>query len=801
MSQLLMQHLQLPPNLDPSPPADRPALARALAKKPEDRWPSVSRVRAGAADGGAATADGPRRRPRRRRRAVDPAGEPADGRRDPTAAPVAAGRHAAAPPRPGRPPRRSYTPGPAGVRRPRPAPARAGASASGRPGSRVLQRFRYELAERFGPADHTPAVRTLFIDTDPDALDEAAAAPAAGAARRAAAGRTCSRPGSTGPAHYLKPRLNGRSLIEGWFDPQLLYKIPRNPADDGRAAVRPAGVLRPLPPAHGQGPGRTGRLPGRRTALDATAAPDRAGVPDQPAPGVRRGRARRRHRRRHVPRPGLRRPHPAEADGVRGPGGGRAAPGAAGRRRAEPAAGAGQHLRRADRAATTTPGRRRRSPPTTTSGTASSARRTPPFTRFYLLPGLPGGGAVRTTPPGTVGSGFHAALRSSGTQAFPASRASGPVPQPTSGTGCRARRRRRSGRRACRRRMPTGRWTRPPACPPSSRTPTPPSCCGSTCSPRSAGSPTRPATPRSGSPTPSSPASRSARSAWSCSTGRGPTWWPAPPCPSPVKLLKRWVGAEPEADPGGHPDLGGRPVVAARARPGRGRSAKFQTAAEAAARLPGGRADRLGHRAARPQGLAGPPAGPGQGGRGARQAGPHVRRRRPPPPSGRRRRSRTPSTRPPPTLARNAARRAATWSARAWSRTREFRLSRGGGRAPAVPGHARPAAGAVRRPGGRPRRQGRRRPRPAAGVRPLPEGRPQADRGRVRRGRPAVPRGPLPGADDAPPGRRLPVPPRRAGRPDDRGVRQPPAGGGGAGGRGPGRSPTSSWRRPPPPAG
>ena len=39
------------------------------------------------------------------------------------------------------------------------------------------------------------------------------------------------------PAHYLKPRRNGRSLIEGWFDPQTLYKIPRNPATVGLRAL------------------------------------------------------------------------------------------------------------------------------------------------------------------------------------------------------------------------------------------------------------------------------------------------------------------------------------------------------------------------------------------------------------------------------------------------------------------------------------------------------------------------------------------------------------------------------------
>src|SRR3954466_12183590 len=41
MQQLLMQHIQLPPNLTPSPPCDRPALAVALAKKPDERFPNV----------------------------------------------------------------------------------------------------------------------------------------------------------------------------------------------------------------------------------------------------------------------------------------------------------------------------------------------------------------------------------------------------------------------------------------------------------------------------------------------------------------------------------------------------------------------------------------------------------------------------------------------------------------------------------------------------------------------------------------------------------------------------------------
>src|SRR5437764_15325197 len=41
MSHLLMQHIQLPPHLDASPAGDRPALARALAKKTDARSPNV----------------------------------------------------------------------------------------------------------------------------------------------------------------------------------------------------------------------------------------------------------------------------------------------------------------------------------------------------------------------------------------------------------------------------------------------------------------------------------------------------------------------------------------------------------------------------------------------------------------------------------------------------------------------------------------------------------------------------------------------------------------------------------------
>src|SRR5581483_1448587 len=39
--QLILQHLQTPPNLSPLPPGDQPIIGRALAKNPDERFPLV----------------------------------------------------------------------------------------------------------------------------------------------------------------------------------------------------------------------------------------------------------------------------------------------------------------------------------------------------------------------------------------------------------------------------------------------------------------------------------------------------------------------------------------------------------------------------------------------------------------------------------------------------------------------------------------------------------------------------------------------------------------------------------------
>ncbi len=62
--QLILQHLQTPPNVGPLPPGDRPAIARALAKTPGDRFPTcralVDALKAGESAGGGAVSTGER---------------------------------------------------------------------------------------------------------------------------------------------------------------------------------------------------------------------------------------------------------------------------------------------------------------------------------------------------------------------------------------------------------------------------------------------------------------------------------------------------------------------------------------------------------------------------------------------------------------------------------------------------------------------------------------------------------------------------------------------------------------------
>ncbi|MBX9580086.1 MAG: protein kinase, partial [Gemmataceae bacterium] len=277
MAQLLNQHLQLPPDLQPSPRDDRPALLKALAKDPADRWPCVTAFVQALRDGGERPAGEYSVLSTRSGGGVVPrsggTGLPACAGAAQAGRPVppdrgTAGGDVRSGPAPGGPPAGSAcVPLPA-LRAPQspadtPAPAPSAFSDTLPPGSwpiprsefrtppfaeeigpgvvrpavvvglggvgaAVVRRLRFDLAERFGPADSIPAVRTLVVDTDPDALAEAGRGRPAGRLAGLRPDEIVAAPLNRA-GHYLKPRLSGGSLVDGWFDPQLLYKLPRVP--------------------------------------------------------------------------------------------------------------------------------------------------------------------------------------------------------------------------------------------------------------------------------------------------------------------------------------------------------------------------------------------------------------------------------------------------------------------------------------------------------------------------------------------------------------------------------------------
>ncbi|WP_029629702.1 tubulin-like doman-containing protein [Zavarzinella formosa] len=246
--QLLMQHIREAPNLASLPPADREAVGRALSKKPEDRFPSCHDfMRALASSGGSSysvTVSGPSFTGSRvdtpsniRHTPSSSDGSPSsDGSQvraivqTPIAQNPKTELHLRRPEALVSP--SAYTVHDAPVTHKTAPPEHTGDGllvpaiviGLGETGLHILREFRRSSEELIGHMDHAPHVRTIFLDTASETLhtatqDGPGALPSADVipARLNRA------------AHYMKPRRNGRSLVEGWFDPQTLYKIPRTP--------------------------------------------------------------------------------------------------------------------------------------------------------------------------------------------------------------------------------------------------------------------------------------------------------------------------------------------------------------------------------------------------------------------------------------------------------------------------------------------------------------------------------------------------------------------------------------------
>ncbi|MBY0525773.1 MAG: protein kinase [Gemmataceae bacterium] len=255
LQQLIMQHLNAQPNLAPLPKADRGPIARSLAKKPEARYPTcMDLVRALRAAGSSTevlmpkvtSAPRPPQAPASTERpeshystsfepsrAETPVMQPSSGSRSEGSRSEGSGSRHLAVEETG-PPVQELAPSV-------PAPPEitgegvlfpALVIGVGQQGLEVLQTLRESLHERFGNLQALPNLHLLYIDTDPDAV------------LKATRGTT----GSTLPtadtllarlnraSHYLKP-TGGRLPIDGWFNPKLLYRIPRNPVTTGMRAL------------------------------------------------------------------------------------------------------------------------------------------------------------------------------------------------------------------------------------------------------------------------------------------------------------------------------------------------------------------------------------------------------------------------------------------------------------------------------------------------------------------------------------------------------------------------------------
>jgi eukaryotic-like serine/threonine-protein kinase len=268
MKQLILQHLQNSHDLTPVPVHDRPVMAKALSKNPEDRYATCIDFvqylqKATMKGGGSAT---PASAP------MVPVGD----RPFPSMSKTEATRGGAGPVKPAEPnfsagkpflrdastsasrPARPAHAVPAedaltktaatprhGECRPKPTPPTGHEPAGlvqpalvigiGQLGVDTLAQLRRRIATELGSGDAVPHVRLIAIDTDAGSLQNATVNPEPGFLR----------PQETlharllRPSHYLKTR-DGKLPTDCWLNAKLLYRIPR---EQTSASVRALGRL------------------------------------------------------------------------------------------------------------------------------------------------------------------------------------------------------------------------------------------------------------------------------------------------------------------------------------------------------------------------------------------------------------------------------------------------------------------------------------------------------------------------------------------------------------------------------
>jgi hypothetical protein len=238
--QLALQHMTEPPDLSMLPEGDRPVVARALAKSPDERWPSCAAFIRALCDAGGTGGSGSgsgrgagAREPASWARAVPSADDV-----DLTPPMAAAGAGVAVLPGPARP-RPAADPHPeldehhlfaaapakeAGVLRPT---VLIGIGSFGR---RSLQEIRCRLTDRVGDVVQVPSFRFLYVDCDPDAAAKAVSAPADTALATEDVFAVPLQP----VTQYRRRQLD---QILDWLPREKLYSIPRSLHAGGSRAL------------------------------------------------------------------------------------------------------------------------------------------------------------------------------------------------------------------------------------------------------------------------------------------------------------------------------------------------------------------------------------------------------------------------------------------------------------------------------------------------------------------------------------------------------------------------------------
>ncbi len=270
IKQLILQHLQNAHDLSPAPVHDRPIIARALSKNPEDRFPTcIEFVQA------------LKRTTVKPRPGDEPAAvmRPLPGEKSFPSAPKTVGaRGLAGPVKPSDPnfnaekelgdggatpaptpapvvPKKApaHAKKPAQKAAPRveltPATAPRGDAKPARPdphgivqpaliigigqlGVETLTQMRQRIATEFASAFALPHVRLVAIDTDPEIMQKATF----GNDRAILRTQETFLARLQRPSHYLKTR-DGKLPTDNWLNPKLLYRIPREQAGAGVRAL------------------------------------------------------------------------------------------------------------------------------------------------------------------------------------------------------------------------------------------------------------------------------------------------------------------------------------------------------------------------------------------------------------------------------------------------------------------------------------------------------------------------------------------------------------------------------------